>query len=227
MAEKSNATTQRKQVGRVSKVELAADDSKIDIAYQFPDWRANSDGSIPCPPKERGGCGTAILGLKRNYKSNWVPKLINNSEDLTYNYQLPDHDFSQGCSLCWPNVTGRNSEHNSEMRKAAFRKDGHDNFLYCPNAINITDGEIEHFQRHWMRGEPVIVRNVLDQTSGLSWEPMVMWRAFRETGAKTKFKEETRSVKAIDCLDWCEVSFPPWLFLFSLPFCVMYPKWLV
>ncbi|XVF33157.1 hypothetical protein REPUB_Repub17cG0144200 [Reevesia pubescens] len=58
-----------------------------------------------------------------------------------------------------------------------------------------------------MRGEPVIVRNVLEKTSGLSWEPMVMWRAFRETCANVKFKEETPSVKAIDCLDWCEVSY--------------------
>ncbi|XP_019081261.1 lysine-specific demethylase JMJ27 isoform X6 [Vitis vinifera] len=203
---KSKATTKRKRNGRVSEVELAADDSKADVSNQFPDWRATGDGSIPCPPKERGGCGTAILELRRNFKANWVMKLIQSSEDLICHYQLPDHNFSQGCSLCWPNVTGRNSEQNSEMRKAAFRKHGHDNFLFCPNAVNITDDEIEHFQRHWMRGEPVIVRNVLDKTSGLSWEPMVMWRAFRETGAKTKFKEETRTVKAIDCLDWCEVN---------------------
>lgn len=203
---KSKATTKRKRNGRVSEVELAADDSKADVSNQFPDWRATGDGSIPCPPKERGGCGTAILELRRNFKANWVMKLIQSSEDLICHYQLPDHNFSQGCSLCWPNVTGRNSEQNSEMRKAAFRKHGHDNFLFCPNAVNITDDEIEHFQRHWMRGEPVIVRNVLDKTSGLSWEPMVMWRAFRETGAKTKFKEETRTVKAIDCLDWCEVE---------------------
>ncbi|GMH08890.1 hypothetical protein Nepgr_010730 [Nepenthes gracilis] len=57
---------------------------------------------------------------------------------------------------------------------------------------------------HWMRGEPIIVRNVLETASGLSWEPMVMWRAFR--GAKKTMKEATLSVKAIDCLDWCEVE---------------------
>ncbi|XP_028090779.1 lysine-specific demethylase JMJ25-like [Camellia sinensis] len=68
------------------------------------------------------------------------------------------------------------------------------------------DHDIEHFQQHWRKGEPVIVRNVLDRTSGLSWEPMVMWRALREKGAKGKFKEETTSVKALDCLDWCEVE---------------------
>jgi lysine-specific demethylase 3 len=33
---------------------------------------------------------------------------------------------------------------------------------------------------------------------------MVMWRALRET-SKNKAVEETKSVRAIDCLDWCEV----------------------
>lgn len=92
-----------------------------------------------------------------------------------------------------------------EVRQAASRDDGQDNFLYCPNALHMSDDEVEHFQRRWLRGEPVIVRNVLDMTSGLSWDPMVMWRAFRETGSGTKHREETRSVKAVDCFDWCEV----------------------
>lgn len=64
---------------------------------------------------------------------------------------------------------------------------------------------MEHFQMHWMRGEPVIVRNVLEKSSGLSWDPMVMWRAF--IGAKKVLKEEAHKVKAIDCFDWVEVRF--------------------
>ncbi|KAF6167489.1 hypothetical protein GIB67_031690, partial [Kingdonia uniflora] len=55
-----------------------------------------------------------------------------------------------------------------------------------------------------MRGIPVIVRKVLEKTSGLSWEPMVMKRAFR--GAKGNLEEEIRNEKVIDCLDWCEVE---------------------
>jgi lysine-specific demethylase 3 len=27
-------------------------------------WKVNSDGSIPCPPKEIGGCGGTLLDLK-------------------------------------------------------------------------------------------------------------------------------------------------------------------
>lgn len=170
----------------------------------FPEWRANNDGNIPCPPKQRGGCGTALLELRRTFKAGWVVKLLKNAEDLTGDYVPLDVDLSAKCSLCQSNLV--EGKINYEVRQAAHRDDDQDNFLYSPNALDMSDDEIEHFQRHWMRGEPVIVRKVLDKTSGLSWEPMVMWRAFRETGSRVKFKEETRNVKAIDCLDWCEVS---------------------
>ncbi len=46
---------------------------------------------------------------------------------------------------------------------------------------------------------------MLEGGSGLSWEPMVMWHAVWET-TKNKFKEEIKSVKALDCLDWHEVN---------------------
>lgn len=179
-------------------------DFQTDGTSTFPEWRANSDGNIPCPPKQRGGCGTALLELKRIFKADWAAKLLKNAEDLTRDYTPLNVDLSVKCSLCQPNLV--EGKINNEVRQAALRDDGQDNFLYSPNALDMSDGEIEHFQRHWMRGEPVIVRNVLDKTSGLSWEPMVMWRAFRETGSRVKFKEEIRSVKAIDCFDWCEVS---------------------
>ncbi|XP_021893049.1 lysine-specific demethylase JMJ25-like [Carica papaya] len=194
---KENTNAKRTNHVRESQVGMPVDNSGVDSSCDFHDWRANLDGSILCPPQENGGCGTTVLELRRMFKANWVAKLIKNAEDMTSIYKPPEIDFSQGCSSC---------RLNSPDRQAAFRESSQDNFLYCPNAVDLTENEIEHFQWHWMRSEPVIVRNVLDNTSGLSWEPMVMWRAFRETGANTKFKEETRSVKAIDCLDWCEVS---------------------
>jgi lysine-specific demethylase 3 len=46
---------------------------------------------------------------------------------------------------------------------------------------------------------------VLEGATGLSWEPLVMWRAVRET-TKGKFEEDTKTVKALDCLDWREVN---------------------
>lgn len=186
--------------------ECSAINDKSYMSSYFPDWQANADGSIPCPPSDRGGCGASTLEFRRVFKANWVTKLMSNAEDITSQYKPPDVEFSTECSFCQPNGSDRNSDSKSNVRHAANREGSRDNYLFCPNAVDISDDEIEHFQRHWMRGEPVIVRNVLEKTSGLSWEPMVMWRAFRETGANVKFKEETRSVKAIDCLDWCEVE---------------------
>ncbi|XP_031116089.1 lysine-specific demethylase JMJ25 isoform X2 [Ipomoea triloba] len=166
-------------------------------------WKAKPDGSIPCPPMECGGCGSSLLALRCIFEPNWVSELIKGAEELTSNCQLPEIDFSQPCPMCLTvNSVGKGDHHN--VRRAAFRENGQDNLLYCPNAIDLLDQEFMHFQMHWRRGEPVIVRNAQATASGLSWEPMVMWRAFRN--ARKKLNEESFSVKAIDCLDWCEVE---------------------
>ncbi|KAK8565709.1 hypothetical protein V6N13_020786 [Hibiscus sabdariffa] len=200
---KSNAP--RRRLGWESQVNSLSNGKAVTSSH-FPDWRANADGSIPCPRSDKGGCGASTLELRRIFKANWVTKLITNAEDITNQYKPPDIDFYRECSSCQPNVSDGNSNCSSHVRHAANREECCDNYLFCPDALDISDGDFEHFQRHWMRGEPLVVRNVLEKTSGLSWEPMVMWRAFRETGSNVKFKEETRSVKAIDCLDWCEVE---------------------
>lgn len=99
--------------------------------------------------------------------------------------------------------------HRRGVRKSASREgsssSNDNNLLYCPDTIDLEDKDFEHFQMHWRRGEPVVVKNVLKKTCGLSWEPMVMMRAFRN--AKKRLNEENQCVKAIDCLDWNEVSF--------------------
>ncbi|XP_009780310.1 lysine-specific demethylase JMJ25-like [Nicotiana sylvestris] len=168
------------------------------------EWRAKSDGSIPCPPKEHGGCGSSLMALRRIFEANWVDQLIQSAEALTCNYHLPDMDLSHGCSICLATTSVQNSDNHCQVRQASFRNNSHDNSLYCPNAVHIGGNDFEHFQMHWRAGEPVIVRNAQAKASGLSWEPMVMWRAFRN--ARKKLNEETFSVKSIDCLDWCQVE---------------------
>ncbi|KAI3458003.1 hypothetical protein Pfo_014666 [Paulownia fortunei] len=186
-------------------IEVASTNGLVDkMCIDFPKWEVKNDGSIPCPPKEYGGCGTQNLHLRRIFGANWVEKLIRTAEDFTSNYQLPDIDYSQKCSLCFATSSPQDANDFSEVRQAACREYSQDNFLYCPNAIDLGDAGFEHFQMHWRRGEPVIVRNALAKASGLSWEPMVMLRAFRN--ASKKLKQDTFSVKAIDCLDWCEVE---------------------
>ncbi|KAL4590418.1 hypothetical protein LXL04_003347 [Taraxacum kok-saghyz] len=91
-----------------------------------------------------------------------------------------------------------------QLCKAASRENSEDNYLYSPRAIDIQSGDLKHFQWHWSKGEPVIVSNVLETTLGLSWEPMVMRRAFRWV-LNTK-QDKLLDVAAIDCLDWREVK---------------------
>ncbi|KAH9733706.1 transcription factor jumonji (JmjC) domain-containing protein [Citrus sinensis] len=67
------------------------------------------------------------------------------------------------------------------LRKAASREGVSDNYLYCPSATDVQHESLEHFKSHWIKGEPLIITNVLDYSSGLSWEPMVMSRAVRDT----------------------------------------------
>ena len=35
-------------------------------------WKVNCNGFIPCPTKERGGCGNNLLHLTCMFDSNWV-----------------------------------------------------------------------------------------------------------------------------------------------------------
>ncbi|KAL8217880.1 hypothetical protein R6Q57_021253 [Mikania cordata] len=179
------------------KADFKAESSISHNSLDFPIWKANMNGSIPCPPKARGGCGNEMLELKRIYEADWVDQLVEKSEALTCNFQMANVDIGERCPVC-PNVE------NYDVRKSASRKCSNDNFLYCPNAIDLEDNDFEHFQMHWRRGEPVVVRNVEKKTCGLSWEPGVMMRAFRT--AKIKLMEENSCVKAIDCLDLCEVE---------------------
>ncbi|KAI5072653.1 hypothetical protein GOP47_0012759 [Adiantum capillus-veneris] len=172
--------------------QASCDDRKL------PAWTVSADGSIPCPPTERGGCGFPQLSLRQIGKPDFISNLVTNVEVAVKDLSATQIKPQGSCGLCI-------IDESDSLRKAANRIDTEDNFIYCPSALSLGENSLQHFQNHWLQGHPVIVRNVLDKTKGLSWEPMVMWRAFRET-TKNKFAEETKTVKAIDCLDWCEVE---------------------
>ncbi|CAI7868527.1 unnamed protein product, partial [Closterium sp. NIES-54] len=103
------------------------------------------------------------------------------------------------------------------------------NFLFCPTAQDLASPPpvaaspaaagnpplpighnppaVAHFQQHWQRGEPIIVRLVMPPSvkDGLSWAPLVMWRAFRET-KEGRSVQEKLTVVAVDCEDCTEVE---------------------
>lgn len=161
------------------------------------EWANIKDGGIICPPKEMGGCGGSILQLKCLLPEKWISSLKRRAERVMS--ECKKTVFQPTFFVGEPKDTC----------KAASREGSNDNCLYCPDSRNIPNEEgVLHFRQHWARGEPVIVRNVLEHTSGLSWEPMVMWRALSEHTDDT-ISSKMSEVRAIDCLAGCEVRLFP------------------
>ncbi|KAK9706381.1 hypothetical protein RND81_07G120500 [Saponaria officinalis] len=132
-------------------------------------WVANNDGRISCPLKDRGGCGKGTLELRRILPKGWWRSLETKFKSLSIDVD-----------------TGQDLRGNSIDSK-----------LYCPSSNELLgdEGRI-NFRQHWANGEPIVVRDCLEQTPGLSWEPMVMWRALCES--------TDCNIKAVDCLANCE-----------------------
>ncbi|XP_057428134.1 lysine-specific demethylase JMJ29-like [Lotus japonicus] len=183
------------------------------VQWSRSEWHAHSDGSIPCPKANhesnhgflelRSICSRPGLSKKKKCSHPYsISELVCKAEELAKAYKVQDDgDTLDNCCSCLK--LDRNTDGESiYMRKAASREDSSDNCLYCPSAVDLQHEDFRHFQLHWSKGEPVIVSNVLEHASGLSWEPLVMWRAFRQM-FKTKHDRHL-DVKAIDCLDWCE-----------------------
>ncbi|KAA8531269.1 hypothetical protein F0562_005972 [Nyssa sinensis] len=183
---------------------IPVETSSLDNVKSTLEWKAKENGSIHCPPESMGGCGRGILELKCIFPEDWVSELLVKAKEIAKRYEHKDmpESPSQWCS-CF-NSVGAIDIGSEKLLKAASREDSDDNYLYFPAAKEIQHGDLKHFQWHWFRGQPVIVSNVLETTSGLSWEPMVMWRAFRQI---TNLKHSQHlDVNAINCLDWCEVE---------------------
>ncbi|KAJ0877596.1 putative transcription factor C2H2 family [Helianthus annuus] len=142
-------------------------------------WKARIDGSIPCPPKDIGGCNDGTLELKRILSVNWIVNLLEKAQRV-YKFNN-SNDSPQTC-----------------MESSA-------SFLYSLSAKDIQPQHMQHFQSHWSKGKPIIVNDVLSTSSGLSWEPMVLWRAFRDI-TKSGSHSHAYEVKALNCLDWSEVT---------------------
>lgn len=185
----------------------SCNESVFEKESPLPDWKAKETGKIPCPPKERGGCGYEHLELKCIFSEQDILEFRKKVENLIETHRLVNCSENSKQFPCFKCNDDADVE-DKKLKKAASRKNSGDNYLYCPSASDLQQGDLEHFQTHWIRGEPVIVSNVLELTSGLSWEPMVMWRAFREILVKKGSSDLL--VTAIDCLDWCEAS-PFWL----------------
>lgn len=184
---------------------LSKDQNATDFSNLFPMWKANADGSVPCAPEEVGGCGSSKLVLRRILKINWVAKLVKNAEEMVTGCKVSDGQNLDNCASC----TGRTPLLSSDssapiLHCCSHRNDSGDNILYYPTSEDLKHEGISHFQKHWVRGEPVIVKHVFDHSLASSWDPMSIWRGIQETDDE-RMPENNTIVKVIDYLSQSEV----------------------
>ncbi|KAI3795034.1 hypothetical protein L1987_37678 [Smallanthus sonchifolius] len=183
--------------GRNNVVATDASDPERKVK-KIAEWKPLKNGSIRCPPKSFGGCSGGILELIHVWSRDKVPNLLEKAEEL-----LKTNNFME-YMLKNSNSVDENDGDNKHLRKASSRENSNDNYLYCPNAVDIESGGLNHFQCHWTKGEPVMVSDVLAVGFGLNWEPMVMCRSFRQI-ANCRHDRHL-DAKAINCLNWREVD---------------------
>ncbi|CAH2038511.1 unnamed protein product [Thlaspi arvense] len=164
---------------------------KLNFSHKFPEWKANSDGSIPCPPNEYGGCGSRSLNLARIFKMNWVAKLVKNAEEMVNGCKISDLRSPELCD--------------SSFCKFAEREESGDNFVYSPSLEAVKSDGVANLEKQWAEGRLVIVKKVLDESSLSRWDPETIWRDIDEISDE-KLKEHDPFFKAINCFDGSEVD---------------------
>ncbi|KFK38237.1 hypothetical protein AALP_AA3G087000 [Arabis alpina] len=180
--------------GEEGEIKVTDDKLKAEDSKKRPSgWKANDTGIITCY------CGDGDLKLKRILPDDMVSNLVKRVEEANKDLDLPEM-VMEPCS-CF-NSEGHINMNNDKSLKAACRVGSEDNYLYYPHVTDVQQDDVKHFQHHWVKGEPVVVRDVLAATAGLSWEPMVMYRGCRQI--KHVKHGELKEVNAIDCLDGCE-----------------------
>ncbi|XP_042054590.1 lysine-specific demethylase JMJ25-like isoform X2 [Salvia splendens] len=191
--------------GGKKSVQASTMENKLDDSPCSPSqWKLEENDVILCPPKTKGGCGEESLVLNCLLPDDYVSNLLVEAKKI---FDAPKIKCAPEClerSCSCSKFLNGDDFMAQKTCKAASREDSSDNNLYTPSAVDIEHGDLKHFQWHWSKGEPVIVSNVLETTLGLSWEPMVMWRAFRQV--KNLDHDTLLDVTAITCLDWCEVD---------------------
>ncbi|XP_020231470.1 lysine-specific demethylase JMJ25 isoform X2 [Cajanus cajan] len=169
----------------------------------LPEWtNCNDIDSLSCPPTELGGCGNCHLDLRSVFTSSWIKEMEVKAEEIVCSYDFPEtSDKSSSCSLCFD--TDHSTNRYKQLHEAALREDSNDNYLFCPTVLDISGDNFEHFQKHWGKGHPIVVQDVLQNTSNLNWDPVIMFCTYLEQSI-TRY-ENNKDLLA-SCLDWWEVD---------------------
>ncbi|PIN05091.1 putative transcription factor 5qNCA, contains JmjC domain [Handroanthus impetiginosus] len=150
-------------------------------------WELMEKGKIACLPGDMGVCGNGNLELNSIYPGHWLSELLMKADAIAKVSSSDAFEDSEGAQSCLRSARGNGTE-NETLCRAVSQKENIDDY--------------SHFQWHLSNGEPVNVPDVLSRTLGLSWEPMVMWRACR----KSRQTDHSRilDLSVLNCLNWCE-----------------------
>uniref|UniRef100_A0A1J3CJA9 Lysine-specific demethylase JMJ25 n=1 Tax=Noccaea caerulescens TaxID=107243 RepID=A0A1J3CJA9_NOCCA len=154
-----------------------------------------------CKRKEVKGCSNN-LSLRNVFPLELTSKLEISAEEIVSCYELPEilHRFS-GCPFCRGiEKQSSSSSSDSHLKEASRRKeDATGNFLYYPKVMDLQQNNLEHFQTHWSKGHPVIVRSVLKGGSSLIWDPVDMLCSYL-------MNSNSKTGNTTECMDWFEVE---------------------
>ncbi|KVH89586.1 WRC-like protein [Cynara cardunculus var. scolymus] len=178
-------------------IEAKIKDKRKSLCTILRNWSTNEDGSIKCPPKNLGGCGDGILGLFCHPPVNWTKDLEARAKEIVCASKITQYfevDSSR-CALC-DEQDHREGKNESEILI-------NNKCLYFSIRQDLGDKNLQHFTKHWVRGQPLILRDMINSESELSWDPISMFCMYLERSAKSRNDKE---VKLKNCSDWCEVQ---------------------
>ncbi|CAH8392794.1 unnamed protein product [Eruca vesicaria subsp. sativa] len=149
---------------------------------------------IDCKREEVKECSND-LSLRSLFSLELARKLETSAEEIISCYELPETlDKYLACPFCL------GKEKPSSLKEASRRReDTSTNFLYYPTVIDLQQNNLEHFQTHWSKGHPVIVRSGLKKGSNLNWDPIGMFCSYLK-------KSNSKTGDTTDCMDWFEVD---------------------
>ncbi|XP_014517818.1 lysine-specific demethylase JMJ25 isoform X3 [Vigna radiata var. radiata] len=167
------------------------------------EWTScNGAAIVSCPPTKLGDCGNSHLDLNYVFPLSWIKEMEAKAEEIICSYDFPETlDKSSSCPMCVDK--DHKTSRYKQLPEAAQREDSNDNYLFYPTVLDIGSNHFEHFQKHWGKGHPVVVRDVLQSTPNLSWDPLFMFCTYLERSL-TRYENNKDLLEA--CLDWFEVE---------------------
>ncbi|KAL0890007.1 hypothetical protein Bca101_013990 [Brassica carinata] len=157
------------------------------------------NGLIDCEREEVKGCSNE-LSLKSLFSLEFTSKLEMSAEEIVSCYELPETlDKYLRCPFCLGKEKPSTSNDIRLKEASRRRENSTDNFLYYPTVMDFQQNNLEHFQTHWSKGHPVIVRSVLKGGSNLNWDPIALFCSYLK-------KSNSKTGNAADGVDWFEVD---------------------